>query len=103
MATTRRMARAIIVSPCFIARRLCGLSARSGGSSPLASLLPSPLHEIEVAALVGLHVGLVEHSGVAAPRLIGCCGRLQCGAPTLQLGGIDQQLDAALVNIQSEH
>ena len=65
--------------------------------------LPRAAHEVEVAAFIGLQDGLVEQMRVAALGPVRSYPRRQCGTAFFQLGCIDQQIDAALGDIEPDH
>src|SRR5256885_7811787 len=65
--------------------------------------LPFAAHEIEIATFVGLQNGLVEQMRVSALGPFGRLRRRQCGAAFFELGIVDQQIDAALGDIEPDH
>src|SRR5882762_8780622 len=71
----------------------------NGGSLPLALAA----HEVEVAAFVGLQDRLVEEMRVATRRPFGRGLRPQRSAALVELGIIDQQIDAALFDVEPDH
>src|ERR1700761_192905 len=68
--------------------------------APLIASLAA--HEIEVAALVGLQDGPVEQMRVAAFGPIRGPRKLQGGAALFEFGGIDQEIDASLGDIEPD-
>src|SRR5882757_3773117 len=60
-------------------------------------------HEIEIAAFVGLQNGLVEQMRVTALGPIGRYSRRQCGAAFFELRIVDQEIDAALGDVEPDH
>src|SRR4051812_13545027 len=66
-------------------------------------VLPLPAHEIEIATFVGLQNRLVEQMRVAAPGPIGRNGWCKRRVAFLQFGSIDQEIDAAVRDIEADH
>src|SRR5437879_8553045 len=65
-------------------------------------LAPSP-HEVEIAAFVGLQNGLVEEMRVAAPGPFRRGDGLERRTALVEFGGIDQEIDASLLDIEPDH
>src|SRR5216117_3048787 len=98
-----------------IVNKVSELSARTGqnrrskaiivdNSSGAAGLVPAlPTHEIEVATFVGLQNRLVEQVRVAAPGPFGRNRRCKRRAALRKLRRVDQEIDAALRDIEADH
>src|ERR1700694_2018767 len=82
------------------AAAITGCSAFAGMTTFVPSVLALAAHEIKVAAFIGLQDGLVEQMRIAALGPFRRRRGWQRRAALLQFGGVDQEIDASLGDIE---
>src|ERR1700724_4450115 len=79
------------------------IKQRAKRGCEIPSVLALAAHEIEVAAFISLQDGLVEQMRIAALGPFRRRRGWQRRAALFQFGGVDQEIDASLGDIEPDH